>query len=119
LLKNAAQTIRLKTTCAANAGISPESTSKCGAQGVPTAYFCDICGAPLARKSASRFISRDQRSLVEWRHLTVLFCDLVGSTEIAARLDPEGRELSSCRQRNDKSIWQSCALAAPRGRKPQ
>jgi class 3 adenylate cyclase len=25
----------------------------------------------------------------ERRHLTVLFCDLVGSTEIAARLDPE------------------------------
>ena len=25
----------------------------------------------------------------ERRHLTVLFCDLVGSTEIAAQLDPE------------------------------
>src|SRR6201987_2676216 len=25
----------------------------------------------------------------ERRHLTVLFCDLVGSTQIAARLDPE------------------------------
>jgi len=25
----------------------------------------------------------------ERRHLTVLFCDLVGSTEISARLDPE------------------------------
>jgi class 3 adenylate cyclase len=25
----------------------------------------------------------------ERRHLTVLFCDLVGSTELAARLDPE------------------------------
>ena len=35
-------------------------------------------GAPIAVSGAG-----------ERRHLTVLFCDLVGSTEIAARLDPE------------------------------
>ena len=35
--------------------------------------------------------SRSERSLAtgERRHLTVIFCDLVGSTEIAARLDAE------------------------------
>ena len=31
------------------------------------------------------------RSVAERRQLTVLFCDLVGSTELAARLDPEDR----------------------------
>jgi len=36
----------------------------------------------------------------ERRHLTVLFCDLVGSTEIAARLDPEEwREIVASYQR--------------------
>jgi class 3 adenylate cyclase len=33
--------------------------------------------------------SRDRGLAGERRHLSVLFCDLVGSTEIAARLDPE------------------------------
>jgi class 3 adenylate cyclase len=32
---------------------------------------------------------RLSRRKVERRHLTVLFCDLVGSTEISTRLDPE------------------------------
>ena len=31
----------------------------------------------------------DDQADGERRHLTVLFCDLVGSTEIAAQLDPE------------------------------
>src|SRR5262249_45386007 len=36
----------------------------------------------------------------ERRHLTVLFCDLVGSTNIAAKLDPEEwRELAAAYQR--------------------
>ena len=34
------------------------------------------------------------------RHLTVLFCDLVSSTEIAARLDPEDwRDIAGAYQR--------------------
>ena len=31
----------------------------------------------------------DARHLAERRQLTILFCDLVGSTELAARIDPE------------------------------
>ena len=34
-------------------------------------------------------LSADRRTEAERRQLTVLFCDLVGSTELAARLDPE------------------------------
>jgi class 3 adenylate cyclase len=52
--------------------------------------FCGECGTALADAPA-----KAQETVVagsatgERRHLTVLFCDLVGSTEIAARLDPE------------------------------
>src|SRR6516225_901909 len=96
--------------------------SKCGAEVRETAQFCDGCGAQLlvhcpscsrpARTSA-RFCNSCGAALTataaataadsrpstpsvdgERRHLTVLFCDLVGSTEIAAQLDPEDwREL--------------------------
>src|SRR5258707_5240427 len=42
-------------------------------------------GNPVSETS-----SLQQRDVVgERRHLTVMFCDLVGSTEISARLDPE------------------------------
>src|SRR4051812_38130768 len=33
--------------------------------------------------------SPDNRNPVERRQLTILFCDMVGSTEFASRLDPE------------------------------
>jgi class 3 adenylate cyclase len=42
----------------------------------------------LAERSAESE-SRGRGLAGERRHLTVLFCDLVGSTEIAAQLDPE------------------------------
>jgi len=76
---------------------------KCAVENPPRAKFCAECGSPLylatpkgggvvnapasdARTGeASSSGSRDG----ERRHLTVLFCDLVGSTEIAARLGPE------------------------------
>ena len=64
---------------------------KCGAQSSLTSHFCGKCGAPLdAAAPISAQTQLRGRSLAgERRHLTVLFCDLVGSTEIAARLDPE------------------------------
>jgi class 3 adenylate cyclase len=42
--------------------------------------------APQAEPSAA---ARARPAQAERRQLTVLFCDLVGSTELAARLDPE------------------------------
>jgi class 3 adenylate cyclase len=45
------------------------------------ARFCNTCGAPLA--PAESFV-REERKVV-----TVLFCDLVGFTGRAERLDPE------------------------------
>jgi ribosomal protein L40E len=55
------------------------------------ARFCRKCGASLeevARHDAESEVRECNRA-GERRHLTVLFCDLVGSTEIAAQLDPE------------------------------
>src|SRR5947207_4235593 len=66
--------------------------SKCGADNRETARFCDSCGAALgASAPATAADSRPPFPSAggERRHLTVLFCDLVGSTAIAARLDPE------------------------------
>jgi class 3 adenylate cyclase len=65
---------------------------KCGAENPPGKRFCGDCGtalgdaAPAAPADAALVTASASG---ERRHLTVLFCDLVGSTEIAARLDPE------------------------------
>ena len=54
----------------------------CGAS-VVEARFCGNCGAPLPPAEA------DSWWTAERRHLTVLFCDLVGSTELSEELGPE------------------------------
>src|SRR5262249_55703964 len=43
-------------------------------------------GAPAPTETATEQTSRDQ---AERRHLTLMICDLVGSTALSARLDPE------------------------------
>src|SRR5215471_9219408 len=91
--------------------------SKCGADNRETARFCDGCGAQLVAqcpscgavaRAGARFCDSCGAALLaavpvtgadstplmtpaagERRHLTVLFSDLVGSSEIAAQLDPE------------------------------
>src|SRR6516165_10363805 len=70
---------------------------KCGSERAPEAIFCSQCGAAIDAAERVRAVeqrggpaeSRSSSLTVERRHLKVLFCDLVGSTEIAARLDPE------------------------------
>ena len=52
----------------------------CGREHPPDARFCNGCGGPLA---ADR-VPRQQRKTV-----TVLFCDVTGSTALGERLDPE------------------------------
>jgi class 3 adenylate cyclase/tetratricopeptide (TPR) repeat protein len=65
---------------------------KCDAPIQPDESFCGECGTALG--NAAPATDADTTPITasaggERRHLTVLFCDLVGSTEIAARLDPE------------------------------
>ena len=52
---------------------------RCTERNPPSARFCSACGAALQRPS-----SRESR-----RTVTVLFCDLVGSTALGEQLDPE------------------------------
>jgi Adenylate and Guanylate cyclase catalytic domain/Double zinc ribbon len=66
--------------------------SRCGKENVPSFRFCGECGAALdnaAEMNNAAAVPPRTSTSGERRHLTVLFCDLVGSTEIAARLDPE------------------------------
>ncbi len=50
--------------------------------------FCGGCGAPL-REGVKPARPAGGEDAAQRRHMTVLFCDLVGSTPLAERLDPE------------------------------
>jgi class 3 adenylate cyclase/predicted ATPase len=61
----------------------------CGTANPAQNKFCGECGTKLCVDSpAVAPTARDARP-IERRQLTVLFCDLVGSTALSARLDPE------------------------------
>src|SRR5260370_10145871 len=63
---------------------------KCGFENPSEARFCAQCGTPLDVAAPIRAEAEPNDGLTcERRHLTVLFCDLVNSTSIAAQLDPE------------------------------
>lgn len=79
--------------------------SSCGTELRPSARFCDECATPVSAR-VTEAPARDPRSYTpnhladkiltarsaleaERRQLTVMFCDLVDSTELAARLDAE------------------------------
>src|SRR5260370_38521946 len=63
---------------------------KCGFEKPSEPRFCAQCAAPLDEAAPIRPVTEPRDVLTgERRHLTVLFCDLVNSTSIAAQLDPE------------------------------
>src|SRR6266478_8088303 len=82
-------------------GLSPRCL-KCGCENPLEASFCGDCGADLSQPTVAPRSGEPAAAPVvvehgephevprgERRHLTVLFCALVGSTEMAGHLDPE------------------------------
>ena len=59
--------------------VSGMTCLSCGRRNAGDARLCDQCGAPLADAAAG----------TARRTVTVLFCDLAGSTAVGDRLDPE------------------------------
>jgi class 3 adenylate cyclase/tetratricopeptide (TPR) repeat protein len=65
----------------------------CGFENPPESKFCGGCGARIEEV-------RPEDALGERRQLTVLFCDIVGSTQLSQVLDPEDLgELIAAHQR--------------------
>jgi len=64
--------------------------AKCSFENSPQARFCSQCAAPLGPALNERDEPLSSSTTYgERRHLTILFCDLVGSTTLAAQVDPE------------------------------
>jgi class 3 adenylate cyclase len=67
-----------------------EVCKACGSNNPPVANFCSVCGAALHnRRDMARASGKSLGASGERRPLTIMFCDLVGSTELSSRLDPE------------------------------
>ena len=64
---------------------------KCASENAPEARFCAQCAAPLdsVAPAGADIEPRSDGLTGERRYLTVVFCDLVNSTSLAAQLDPE------------------------------
>jgi predicted ATPase/class 3 adenylate cyclase len=75
----------------------PRPCLACGHANSAGANFCSNCGASLAAGTIGPAVSTPSRqaltiletSSAERRQLTVMFCDMVGSTALSTRLDPE------------------------------
>ena len=87
-----------RTKCTRCEQSNPAGHRFCGGCGTPLVRRCPACEAPL--EPAARFCGACGASLVpgeapipseegERRQMTVLFADLVGSTALSGRLDPE------------------------------
>jgi class 3 adenylate cyclase/predicted ATPase len=61
----------------------------CDATNPVSSKFCGDCGTKLRADSPAVLATARYSRPLERRQLTVLFCDLVGSTALSARLDPE------------------------------
>lgn len=67
----------------------------CGFKNPPEFNFCGSCGIQILQDLSTMvpqpviFPQLDRKTVAEKRHLTVMFCDLVGSTALSNELDPE------------------------------
>jgi len=69
--------------------VDAASCASCGAENPPGFRFCGHCGAALAGTDGDGAGERAGDVDVQRRQLTILFSDLVGSTELSVALDPE------------------------------
>jgi class 3 adenylate cyclase/tetratricopeptide (TPR) repeat protein len=73
-----------------------QSCANCGGLNDAAARFCSTCGnrlaGPEATQPAAQTASQPAQRELERKVITALFCDLVGSTELAERLDAEDVE---------------------------
>src|SRR5215470_4494424 len=81
--------------CAECGATLAETCASCGAANEPGEKFCGGCGARLPTAPAAPIAPPSTREpeaaspAGERRQLTVLFCDLVGSTALSQQLDAE------------------------------
>lgn len=59
----------------------------CGFENPSGFRFCGECGTTMIRETSQKAIETSTEA--ERRQITVLFCDLVGSTALSSRLEPE------------------------------
>ncbi len=59
----------------------------CNFENPSQSKFCGECGSSLSDQT-TKSISKEERE-AERRQLTVMFCDMVGSTALSEQLDPE------------------------------
>jgi hypothetical protein len=83
----------------------PLACKVCGSENPPGKKFCADCGAVLTTRLPEQHESVAERKhrqpVAERRQLTVMFVDLVGSTTLSTRLDPEDL-------RNVITVYQEC-----------
>jgi class 3 adenylate cyclase/tetratricopeptide (TPR) repeat protein len=91
--KCAAENREGRKFCAACGSSLASACPKCGASNLPGEQFCGECGASLNAPASTPADATPSIPVPEVagerRHLTILFCDLVGSTTLAAQVDPE------------------------------
>ena len=108
---NCQQTVQKTAKFCGECGTAiPRSCASCGHSNPPGAKFCSECGSPFQASKATTEPAFPHRetpapapvSHAERRHINVMFCDLVGSSELSTQLDPEqnreviGSFLSCC-----------------------
>jgi len=75
--------------CGKCAGPLVNTCTDCGFENPQGFDFCGKCSAPLTEKTPSQETNKIDSPQAERRQLTVMFCDLVGSTSLSEKLDPE------------------------------
>jgi len=80
-----AGTVEGQKYCSACGASLGQPCGACGHENLRGDYFCSECGSALAQQQ----LGASPLPNAERREVTVMFCDLVGSTALGSRIDPE------------------------------